>query len=66
MEEREMTVSELMGILKEAPAECIVKIVKEPLVIAVVSDELGYNITGARYTRIHRKNRVRDVLQIIW
>jgi hypothetical protein len=64
--EKEMSVSELMDILKEAPSDCIVKIIKEPLVVAVISDELGYNITGARYTRLHRKNGMRDVLQIIW
>lgn len=63
---KEMTVSDLRDVLLNVPGNCVVKIVKQPMIIASISDELGYNITGTRYTRCQKGDETHEVFQIIW
>lgn len=63
---KEMTVGDLMDVLLNVPKDCVVKIVKQPMIIASISDELGYNITGTRYTRCQKGDETHEVFQIIW
>ena len=65
---KEMTVSDLMGVLLNVPENCVVKIVKQPMFVASISDQcpIGYNITGTRYTRCQKGDETHEVFQIIW
>ena len=63
---KEITAGELMEILEDVPNECVIKILKTPLQVASVTDELGYNITSAKYTKLHTPNGTNEVLQILW